>query len=229
MNILSFILVVLLSQVLSNPIPKESKNSKDKVLYDQRQEGEWNIRADLNNLVILVVPKTSELQETAGPTLLDFLIRSHSKHQSKHVKNAAKSNDEAINFLESKTAPYHVDITKSSSHLMNDEILATQTPLLALKKNNEEKSDKETPSLRKLRSTKAFVLTVPEEDFVLTKMEDDKKVVKKDGIKKKLNNIKEGELMLIGATEQCGPDMFRDSKGVCQLKKSIDIKEDRDE
>ncbi|KAL1491956.1 hypothetical protein ABEB36_012470 [Hypothenemus hampei] len=218
-------LITLVPRVVPNPLPGKHYSKSDnseRILYDQRQEGDWNIRADLKNFVILIVPKTGqvEAEEPQSPTagLLDFFTKSHTKHPKKQIKN--QSGGEALHFIESKTAPYHVDITKSSgSHLMNEEILATQTPpvVLPVSKSVEAESN---PVLRQLRSTRfnqAFVLTVPDEEFVLTKMEDKKKVVKKDGFKKK---IKE-EMMLLGAVEQCGPDMFRDAEGVCRFKKVL--------
>jgi len=240
------LLFALFTQVVPSPVPDKhhSKSAeKERIFYDQRQEGEWNVRADLKNFVILIIPKTSEASE-GGEGLLDLLTRSHSKHH--HGKfgvkklHPAKSNKESgaetMHFIESKTAPYHVDITKSSSHLMNDEILATQSPPVSpvnlksiedsnqLKKDSAEKSTAPAALLRQLRSTrfsKAFVLTVPDEEFVLTKMEDNKKVVKKDGFKK--TGEKKDEMVLLGAAEQCGPDMSRDIEGICRLKKEVDV------
>lgn len=57
------------------------------VLYDQRQDGKYNIRADLENFVVLVVP-------SSGYSLLDLLRRSNTKshhhkrnhHSGKHYK-----------------------------------------------------------------------------------------------------------------------------------------------
>lgn len=247
-------LFVIVTQVVSSPVPysKQSKSDKEKVLYDQRQEGEWNIRADLKNFVILIIPKTSEQQEPSpSSSLFDLFRRSHLKHHGKHAKHAQKASvetnevgAETMHFIESKSAPYHVDITKSKSHLMHDEILSTQTPPVAIavkttdeKTKNEPADSADAALLRQLRSTrfsKAFVLTVPDEEFVLTKMEDEKKVVKKDGLKKKFNKNAKEEMTLLGAVEQCGPDMIRDSEGVCRLKKAEDVSEniesiDRDE
>lgn len=236
------LLFALLTQVVPSPVPDKhhSKSAeKERIFYDQRQEGELNVRADLKNFVILIIPKTSEVSED-GEGLLDLLTRSHSKHHHGKfgvkkihpAKRNKESGAETMHFIESKTAPYHVDITKSSSHLLNDEILATQSPPvnpISLKtieesKDRSEKSATPAALLRQLRSTrfsKAFVLTVPDEEFVLTKMEDDKKVVKKDGFKKP--SEKKDEMVLLGAAEQCGPDMSRDTEGICRLKKEVDV------
>lgn len=106
------------------------------VHYDQRQDGKFNIRADLDNFVILVVP-------SSGLSLLDLLKRSntkphHSSHGNKrhHTKShkkyyskttTLKTNDKHYlrpetpelaarpvggEFIEGRT-PYHVDISSA--------------------------------------------------------------------------------------------------------------------
>lgn len=111
------------------------------VHYDQRQDGKFNIRADLDNFVILVVP-------SSGLSLLDLLKRSNQKphhhkrsHNKKHKKfyskraQNVKTNDENNKesdrldylrpestesntrpvggiFIEGRT-PYHVDISSA--------------------------------------------------------------------------------------------------------------------
>ncbi|XP_049548977.1 uncharacterized protein LOC125959969 isoform X1 [Anopheles darlingi] len=49
-----------------------TKKSRKTITFDQRQEGEYNIRADLENFVIVVVPSGS----SSGASLLDLLTRS---------------------------------------------------------------------------------------------------------------------------------------------------------
>ncbi|XP_050304398.1 uncharacterized protein LOC126741956 [Anthonomus grandis grandis] len=224
MKIYLILLVFVSSQVHTSPVPGKQNSDKPNVLFDQRQEGEVNIRADLKNFVIMIIPKSPEIADSpSSGSLLDLLSKKH--NNVKRIKNNQKlmNRAETMHFIESKSAPYHVDITKSSDHLMNDEILATQSPPISLPlKSTEEKSKSETVKLlRQLRSAKfakAFVLTVPEEEFVLTKMEDKKKVVKKDNVKKnKEATNSEEEMVLIGATEQCGPEMRRDSEGICRM------------
>lgn len=116
-------------------------SNRPHLLYDQRQDGKYNIRADLENFVILVVP-------SSGNSLLDLLKRSsqrqqqqqqqqqhnkrthHTKHHKKYhsllasvkpseAKNYRPDGEEAAasggEFIEGRT-PYHVDIS-------SDEIL----------------------------------------------------------------------------------------------------------
>lgn len=245
----AFALFMLVVQVFSTPVPKHGKSEREKVLYDQRQEGDVNVRADLKNFVFLIIPTRSHEENGSSAGLFD-LFRSHSRRHGSHwkpgLKQASPENNEigaeTKHFIESKAAPYHVDISKSDAHLLNDEILATQTPPVALglktteenSKTNEGQHEKSTAALlrqlRSLRFSKAFVLTVPEEDFVLTKTEDEKKVVKKDGLKKKsIKKKNRDELTLLGAAEQCGPEMYRDVAGVCRLKKISNDSIERDE
>lgn len=39
-----------------------------KIRYDQRQEGKWNIRADLENFVVLIIPKSPALPPSLSGT-----------------------------------------------------------------------------------------------------------------------------------------------------------------
>lgn len=122
-------------------IPLNVGPSRPQLLYDQRQDGKYNIRADLENFVILVVPST-------GNSLLDLLKRSgqrpqqqnhhvkrvhHTKHHKKYHPSTGKTVEvkkvanrlDYLNqgeespvtgeFIEGRT-PYHVDI-------QSDEIL----------------------------------------------------------------------------------------------------------
>lgn len=115
-------------------IPLSVGPPRRQFLYDQRQDGKYNIRADLENFVILVVP-------SSGNSLLDLLKRSgqrqpqhhgkrthHTKHHKKYHQGviAGKPSDAkkvtnrldylngepeapAAEFIEGRT-PYHVDI-----------------------------------------------------------------------------------------------------------------------
>lgn len=93
--------------------PGAARRSKDTPpLYDQRQEGGWNVRADLKNFVVVIVPRATAPQAS----LLDLLTRALRPTPLAH-------------FVQSKTAPYHVDISQGgAAHLRQDEILATQSP-----------------------------------------------------------------------------------------------------
>ncbi|XP_036321658.1 uncharacterized protein LOC118735799 [Rhagoletis pomonella] len=65
------------------------------VTYDQRQEGQYNIRADLENFMIVLIPPSS----SEGLNFLDLLSKSalrrnslRSKSKRKHFTNAASAN-----------------------------------------------------------------------------------------------------------------------------------------
>ncbi|RZC42849.1 hypothetical protein BDFB_008410 [Asbolus verrucosus] len=216
----SIFLIAAISAVLTSPLP--SKNGDTRVLYDQRQEGELNILADLRNFVILVIPTTTSTSPTSG-SLLDFLYkavpkRAHLKRFHQHLKRGQSvPGEETMNFIESKTAPYHVDISRSRNHLTKlhpepvpvvnaEEIVIAQSPTIALVKDENHS-----------RTARAFVLTVPPEEGNSSKTEDKKK---KDG-KKKNKEAPKSMLKLLGAeNEQCGPGLARDSEGVCRTVKN---------
>ncbi|EFA09749.1 uncharacterized protein LOC103314279 [Tribolium castaneum] len=198
------LLLVAAAAALSSPVPK--------VLYDQRQEGEWNVHADLRNFVIMVIPAQASSSTPATGGLLDFFVKSLPKRsQLKNLEKKAVPGEETLHFIESKTAPYHVDISRSKSQLARlhpdvpavvnaEEIVIAKSPTIELVKD-------ENPHPRIAR---AFLLTVPQdEDF-------DRK---KDGKKKK--EISKSVLKLLGAEndEECGPGLARDSEGVCRTIK----------
>ncbi|XP_053665151.1 uncharacterized protein LOC128714301 [Anopheles marshallii] len=70
-----------------------TKSPRKTITFDQRQEGKYNIRADLENFVIVVVPSGS----SSGASLLDLLTRSaHKKdgahHQTRKASHKRKNN-----------------------------------------------------------------------------------------------------------------------------------------
>lgn len=77
------------------------------VHYDQRQDGKFNIRADLDNFVILVVPST-------GASLLDLLKRSNQKPQH-HKRNHNKSHKKYY----SKTTSVKTTVDKNNNKESN--------------------------------------------------------------------------------------------------------------
>ncbi|XP_055595449.1 uncharacterized protein LOC129746047 [Uranotaenia lowii] len=124
------------------PVVSTTKSRKT-ITFDQRQQGKFNIRADLENFMIVVVPSSP----SAGISLLDLLNRSsqkkqHQKKKSVHRKNSKnsahkkkqsitpevvvldESNSQARvdteEFIEGRT-PYKVDIS-SSARSDNSEI-----------------------------------------------------------------------------------------------------------
>lgn len=240
--------VIVLSAALVNAAPA--------VKYDQRQEGEVNVRADLENFVILIIPTSG----TANLGLLDILSKSlpgkglnkhgHKNHEHKRPSAASLAtpiippHETAQHFIESKTAPYHVDISRTRSHLAklhpqiahnNGEVLIAHSPTIALSKTREnsvlkhdleddedEISDKTEP----IRSRSARTLhMLPNDEFQALVVSSDLFVGKKTPRteKKSINREKNrnGEnLTLLGAEmDQCGPDQKRDSLGICQLIK----------
>lgn len=211
---------IFITITLASPVPSKKGIENGRILYDQRQEGEWNVRADLKNFVILIIP-TSQGSPTSPtpPTLLDFLTKSaHHKrpikrnHHQQHnkIKDVAET-QETQHFIESKTAPYHVDITKSRSHLSKvhsepevinaEEIVIAKSPTISLLKDEIENVS---------RDNRAFIVTVPTD------------VIKKDEKKKdKKKEVQKQEMKLLGAeNEQCGPGLERDSSGICRTIKN---------
>lgn len=135
--------------------PRHRNTPQEHVKYDQRQEGEFNVRADLENFVILLIPTSPSTAPTPTLGLLDLLSKSIPLR--KHNKHATVKKDPTIeSFIESKTAPYHVDID-----------------------NNGEDNKKQHPELNAAaaRLSRAFVITVPHE-VVVAKKDLKKKYVK---------------------------------------------------
>lgn len=195
------VLTLFIAVCFSIPARHHYRNTaQEHVKYDQRQEGEFNVRADLENFVILLIPATPSVPNNSpspsNPTLglLDLLSKTiplqKKQQHNKHVKKDGQDlqNPTTIeSFLESKTAPYHVDID-GEENLVNVE-----------KKTHPELNE----AARRL--AKAFVITVP--------MDVMKKDTKKDTKKKY-----ESEMKLLGAeNEQCGPGLSRDKDGICRV------------
>lgn len=221
-----FLIIALAAVSNASPVPDKREN----IRYDQRQEGEFNLRADLENFVILLIP-TSPSTPNPSPSpasgssignisLLDLLsksipFKSYGK-RNKHVKKDGQEelNDaetETMHFIESKTAPYHVDITKTHSHLSklhppaSEDVLVAQSPTVSLVKSGEVEGS---------RLSRAVVITVPVETH-------EKKEVKKDNKKKHTKDVNGDVLKLLGAEhEQCGPGLTRDASGICRLNKA---------
>ncbi|KAK4875648.1 hypothetical protein RN001_012070 [Aquatica leii] len=180
MGTVLFITITLFVITQSTPIPSKLK-------YDQRQEGKWNVRADLENFLIFIIPTSnSGTTSNSNTSLLDFLSKSiplpYKRNRNHH--NKFEDPNEKLNaeqFIESKTAPYHVDISRSRSHLAKlhpdvsipEGVIIAQSPSVALAKNPEEA----------IRSSRAFIVKVPvENQNVLTynKKELNSETSKKD-------------------------------------------------
>jgi hypothetical protein len=128
----------VLQQVTPDPKPPKPNNNRRVVTYDQRQEGEYNIRADLQNFVILVVPST----KSSGLSLLDILTRSAIRSQAKNALKKQQQQFAAVpiateevraddqptkatnaqvqfdQFIEGRT-PYKVDISSTATQKVN--------------------------------------------------------------------------------------------------------------
>ncbi|XP_055683903.1 uncharacterized protein LOC129790453 [Lutzomyia longipalpis] len=107
------------------------------VFYDQRQSGKYNIRADLDNFMILVIPSSP----STSSSLLDFLTqgtmrRSQLKHPSKKkgtkihklnvVKNDAAESDHAVEI--SGDRPKISQIHTIPQHPAVDHFIEGRTP-----------------------------------------------------------------------------------------------------
>ncbi|XP_056636078.1 uncharacterized protein LOC130444829 [Diorhabda sublineata] len=212
----------------ASPVPNKKDKRTDfnaNVLYDQRQEGEWNVRAHLDNFLIMVIP-THTIAEAANPTLLDLLLSksipkgSHLK-RIKHVKKqqAPDTALETQHFIESKTAPYHVDLTKPSADVKptpTEEVVVANSPSIKVLKADATIIPSHT---RSARISRHFVFTIPtEEEYIATRNVEPKSVLRKH--KKTIKEKPKAELKLLGAeNEQCGPDLVRDSYGICTVLK----------
>lgn len=119
------------------------------VTYDQRQEGKFNVRADLENFVIVFVPSSP----SQGMNLLELLSqmrRTQSKHANKKRIHSIEKDSNTIEvhkepphfspvdqFIEGRT-PYRVDINSEPSALshLHPEVVKTEqvtsSPLLKL-------------------------------------------------------------------------------------------------
>ncbi|XP_055710496.1 uncharacterized protein LOC129806143 [Phlebotomus papatasi] len=61
------------------------------IFYDQRQSGKYNIRADLDNFMILVIPTSPSSPAMSGASILDFLSRGAMRRsQAKHAPKRKK-------------------------------------------------------------------------------------------------------------------------------------------
>lgn len=139
--------------------------------------------------------------------------------------------EETEHFIESKTAPYHVDIS-SGENLRR--LHPHNTDLLVKNKRVVELVPGQKPNKRRYRFSRAYVISSPKDVELLKKeilKHESKKVTevsKKEFTKKKSDKVEkvekleifddaEDDLKLIGAMEQCGPGLKRDSYGICRV------------
>lgn len=107
----------------SNEIP--STTPRRLISYDQRQEGKYNVRADLDNFVILVVPQNP----SSAFNILDLLTKStggkkkaHAKHSNKKHSIASDSRHHHSHHQQPETQSYHV------SKPITDQFIEGRTP-----------------------------------------------------------------------------------------------------
>lgn len=190
----------------SSPLPNVA-NFK----LDQRQEGDWNVRADLENFLVLIVPTNVNLG-MASLALLDLFKKSPNNRkpmkkqpeQEKLIQDQTVEQDKSVveteHFIESKTAPYQVDISKTRSNLAklhpdgDNLLISAHSPTIAITKGNDILS----------RMSRAYVITIP--------------VNRNINKKNKEEELTEGEnwRLLGDGIENCGPGLTRDSKGICK-------------
>ncbi|XP_058446925.1 uncharacterized protein LOC131427596 [Malaya genurostris] len=97
------------------------------ITFDQRQEGKFNIRADLENFVIVVVPSSP----SAGISLLDLLNRSSQKKQQKKKSSHRKGTKNHSGQKKSQHITPEVvvlDDVQSQARLSNEEFIEGRTP-----------------------------------------------------------------------------------------------------
>lgn len=101
------------------------------VTYDQRQEGKYNIRADLENFMILLVPTSQS--GSSGSTLLDLLSRaSQQKSKAGANKNHKKYNKPSKIDEKSNAQPEDVFNSNQQSAIAKSPYLQQQIASAAL-------------------------------------------------------------------------------------------------
>ncbi|XP_018336820.1 uncharacterized protein LOC108745195 [Agrilus planipennis] len=190
--IVTFLFLSVICVSNSSPIsPRRVKydEGNGKIKYDQRQEGQWNVRADLQNFVILIIPALSATP-TAPPSsspadiaalgLLELLSKAvPSKKRKYNVKKDGieqhheEDEEHAVidttdHFKEMKTAPYHVDIGKTIERLgkLGNGVITVNA------EDSSEVHEVDIPITRShgqrtrglRRNMKAFVISVPVEN-----------------------------------------------------------------
>ncbi|XP_075220020.1 uncharacterized protein LOC142323742 isoform X2 [Lycorma delicatula] len=145
-----FILSVILSVVSSSPVPKGAK-------YDQRQEGEMNIRADLNNILVLFIP-SGGLRLVDNPNIGSIL----------QIFGNSRKNPIVGGTLPTKDSPYKVDIDQSAIDKLQSDIDALNNIVPITKIENKESDDQKLPEDEKTIEEKATSEIKQEESIIAT-------------------------------------------------------------
>lgn len=92
------------------------------ISYDQRQEGKYNVRADLDNFVILVVPQNP----SSAFNILDLLTKSTSGKKKAHAKHSNKKHSISSHHQShhQHPEPHSYDVSKP----MTDQFIEGRTP-----------------------------------------------------------------------------------------------------
>lgn len=110
-------------------LPDKLLPPRRQVNYDQRQDGKYNIRADLENFVILVVPSSS----SSGLSLLDFFRSAQGQKRSKHghkkyhgasVKAATPAKPSKLDYLRPESEEPRVETVQHAV----DDFIEGRTP-----------------------------------------------------------------------------------------------------
>jgi hypothetical protein len=132
------------------------------VRYDQRQDGDLNVQAHLDNFVIVLIPNNGAL------SLLDFMQLK--KDANRHDSKSTSENDKYVppstamkstspNFP-AGTSPYKVDLDKQNAGetaSAGEEVLIAQSAPVVLSKGSTKKEPPTTVSSEEITSTKASV------------------------------------------------------------------------
>lgn len=217
-----------------SPISSQSSSTQRKnILYDQRQEGNLNVRLDLENITVIFVPAKKNTQLS----LIDLLMKSTHLLQNKKIDKQKSSlkkqnqneylqyiNDEPTHhykqlqnqFIESRS-PYKVEISSTLNQATVDISPNAQ------QNTDSSAMDFQPQFARAKRSIDETLYATfdQEEDFGNDSnkaFSDFSKLI--NTLDRNIDNVShesESDLILIGATEQCGPGSRRDSYGVCQF------------
>lgn len=224
-----------------SPISSQSSSThrKNNILYDQRQEGNLNVRLDLENITVIFVPAKKNTQLS----LIDLLMKSSQLLQNKNtdkqssLKKQAQNeylmqykNDEPAHhykqlqnqFIESRS-PYKVEISSTLNQATVDISPNAKPNTDASAMNFQPQFARSVQIPRNKRSIDETLYATyydQDKDFRNTsnKLNDFSKLINTlDRNIDDVSNESDSDLILIGATEQCGPGSRRDSYGVCQF------------
>lgn len=129
-----YILLIICVEIFSSPIP-----APHKMKYDQSQHGELNVRADLDNILVLFIP-------SGGLRLLDEQqIGSIISILSNSRRNELNTSPPVTLLSGTKESPYKVDVDQAAIDKLHSDIDSLNTIIPAVKNynnnNNQEKKE----------------------------------------------------------------------------------------